>query len=63
MGRAYLGYGEILRIQAAEYIVRLYSDMRQYSDWVEYKQRHPEEGAVLFGAMKLASEMGLIDGR
>ena len=62
MGRQYLGYGEILRIQTAEYIVRLYNDMRQYSDWVEYKQRNPEEGALLFGAMRLASEMGLIDG-
>ena len=62
MGRSYLGAGEILRIQAAETVVRLYGEMKQYTDWTDFKRNNPEGGAFLFAAMKLAHDMGLVDG-
>jgi len=62
MGRTYLGAGEILRMQAAETIVRLYAEMKQYDDWTRFKQNNKVGGRFLFSAMKLAHDMGLIDG-
>ena len=62
MGRPYLGAGEILRIQASETVVRLYGEMKQYENWTHFKRDHPDSGRFLFNAMKLAHDMGLIDG-
>ena len=61
MGRSYLGAGEILRMQAAEAVVRLYEEMKKYSDWTRFKKEDPEGGRFLFNAMKQAHDMGLID--
>jgi len=62
MGRPYLGAGEILRMQAAETIVKLYAEMKQYDDWTRFKQNNPDGGRYLFSAMRLANDMGLVDG-
>ena len=62
MGRPYLGAGEILRIQAAETVVRLYGEMKRHENWTHFKRDNPDGGRFLFSAMKLAHDMGLIDG-
>ena len=62
MGRPYLGAGEILRMQAAETIVRLYAEMKQYDDWTLFKRNNKAGGRYLFSAMRLANDMGLVDG-
>ena len=62
IGRPYLGAGEILRIQAAEAVLRLYGEMKQYDDWARFKLDDPDGARYLFAAMKLAHDMGLADG-
>jgi len=62
MGRSYLGAGEILRIQAAEAVVRLYGEMNNYDDWTRFKRDDPDGARYLIAAMKQAHNMGLIDG-
>ena len=49
-------------MQAAETIVRLYAEMKQYDDWTMFKRNNKVGGRFLFGAMKLANDMGLVDG-
>lgn len=62
MGRSWLSANEILRMQIAETIMRLYAEMQRYDDWTQFKRDNPDGGAFLFSAMKLAHDMGLIDG-
>jgi hypothetical protein len=63
MGRPYLGAGEIMRMQAAETVVRVYNERKRYDDWTRHAREDPEGSAFLNRAMILATKMGLIDGR
>jgi len=60
--RDYLGYGEILQINAAERILRLHREMQTFSDWSAWSRQNKDGAAYLLCAMKAASEAGLLDG-
>ena len=68
MNRPYLGFGEIIRIEAAERIVRLNREVEEYRDtegkinWVKWAQENPQGAKDLAEAQKAAADRGLLDG-
>lgn len=47
MGRAYLGFGEMIRIRAAEGVVVAYQKKAHSNDWVEWARDNPIEAKQL----------------
>ena len=61
-GRDYLGAGEILQIQTAEAVVRLYHEMKSHQSWADWAAGNTRGAQFLMRATELANEAGLIDG-
>ena len=61
-GRDCLGAGEILQIQSAEAVVRLFHERAKSQSWGSWAAGNQGGSRFLNRAMKLANEAGLIDG-
>jgi hypothetical protein len=57
MGRPYLGMGEMIKINAAERIVRGYRMRSQDENWVKWAQANPKDAEKLVIVEKMVSEM------
>ena len=68
LGRAFLGAGEINKLLAAQHIVSLNREAKEYRDtegkinWVKWAQENPQGAKDLAEAQKAAADRGLIDG-
>ena len=67
-GRSYLGAAEINKMLAAQRIVRLSREAKEYTDvegkvnWVKWAQEDPQGAKDLAEAQKAAADRGLLDG-
>ncbi len=67
-GRSYLGAAEINKMLAAQRIVRLSREVKEYTDaegkinWVKWAQEDPQGAEDLAEAQKAAADRGLLDG-
>ncbi len=67
-GRSYLGAAEINKMLAAQRIVRLSREIKEYTDaegkinWVKWAQEDPQGAKDLAEAQKAAADRGLLDG-
>ena len=67
-GRSYLGAAEINKMLAAQRIVRLSEEIKEYRDgegninWAAWAQADPQGAADLAEAQKAATDRGLLDG-
>ena len=67
-GRSYLGAAEINKMLAAQRIVRLSREVKEYTDtegkinWVKWAQDDPQGAKDLAEAQKAAADRGLLDG-
>ena len=56
MGRDWLGYGEMIRMRHAQFIVESYQERKRADNWEAWAKDNPEAAQLLFDAQKLVEK-------